>query len=267
VRPCTELNEFLADPVGRCIAGPCWLYYYPRIDLCGFSIWGRPDVDAMEGLVRVLSVELGAPQHASLVEVRSLEAVEPAIFDALGAYVAKNHTELSRAVRRLALVPPKGGVVRAVVCGFFDVANAPYPVDTFETPELALAWLGIDQDPQSVADAIASESERAMGPALVRDLRAWLMNHIREASLERAAQALAVSVRSLQRGLRDENTSFQQELKQAQLQVAQQMLRETDAAITRIAVDLGFSPAHFSALFRSATGLSPSAWRERFKVG
>ena len=94
---------------------------------------------------------------------------------------------------------------------------------------------------------------------------AWLMNHVREASLDRAAQALGVSMRSLQRGLRDADTSFQAELKQAQLDAAQRMLRETDAAITRIAVDLGFSPAHFSALFRSATGLSPSAWRDKLK--
>jgi AraC-like DNA-binding protein len=265
VRLCTDLKEFLADPVGRCIAGPCWLYYYPRIDLCGFALWGRPDVQAMASLVRVLRVELGAPPHASLVEVSALEAVEAATFDTLGEYVATNHAELSRAVRRLALVPPKGGVVRAVVRGFFDAASAPYPVESFDTPERALAWLGIDDEAQSVVQAIAHESERAMGPALVRGLRAWLMTHVREASLERAAQALGVSVRSLQRRLRDEDTSFQQELKQAQLQVAQQMLRETDAAITTIAVDLGFSPAHFSALFRSATGLSPSAWRERFR--
>lgn len=265
VRPCTALAEFLEDPVGRCIAGPCWLHFYPRVDLCGFALWGRPDADAMAGLVRVLHVELGAPPHASLVDVQALEAVEPAVFDELGEYVAAHHTELGRAVRRLALVPPKGGLVRAVVTGFFRVAAAPYPVEIFETQEAALAWLGIDHERQSLLDAIVEESERAMGaPALVRDLRSWLAGHVRDASLERAAQALGVSVRSLQRRLRDEGTSFQQELKEAQLRVAQRMLKETDVAITRIALDLGCSPAHFSALFRSGTGLSPSAWRARF---
>ena len=233
--------------------------------MCGFSLWGRPDADAMAGLVRVLGVELGAPPHASLVDVHALEAVEPAVFDQLGAYVATHHAELSRAVRRLALVPPTGGLVRAVVTGFFRVADAPYPVETFDTPEQALAWLGVDHERESLADSIVQEVERAMGaPALVRDLRAWLVGHVRDASLERAAQALGVSMRSLQRRLRDESTSFQQEVKEAQLLAAQRMLRETDAAITRIALDLGCSPAHFSALFRSGTGLSPSAWRARF---
>ena len=251
--------------MGRCLAGSCWLHFYPRVDLCGFALWGRPDADAMAGLVRVLRVELDAPPHASLVDVRALEAVEPAVFDQLGQYVAAHHAQLSRAVRRLALVPPKGGLVRAVVTGFFRVADAPYPVEIFDTPEQALAWLGIDHERQSLLDAIGEASERAMGaPVLVRDLRAWLVGHVRDASLDRAAQALGVSVRSLQRRLRDEDTSFQQELKAAQLGAAQRMLKETDAAITRIALDLGCSPAHFSALFRSGTGLSPSAWRARF---
>ncbi|WP_416392238.1 AraC family transcriptional regulator [Alloalcanivorax xenomutans] len=37
--------------------------------------------------------------------------------------------------------------------------------------------------------------------------------------------------------------------------------------MTDLALELGFSSsAHFSSRFRQLTGLSPTAWRERFSV-
>lgn len=263
MRPAAELAEFLEQPVGRSFAGSCWLYFYPRADVCGFALWGRPDVDAIDRLIGVLRVELGAAPHVSLVDVRGLEAVEPAVFDALGAYVAAHAAELSRAVRRLALVLPKGGLMRAVTSGFFRVADAPYPVEIFDEPEAALRWLGVE-DARELAESLARASDDALGaPPLVRDLRVWLEGHLGNASVEEAARALGVSTRSLQRRLREESTSFQQESNGAQVRVAQRLLRDPEIAITRVALEVGLSPAHFSALFRRATGVSPSEWRER----
>ena len=264
MRPAAELADFLEQPVGRSFAGSCWLYFYPRADVCGFALWGRPDVDAIRRLISVLRVELGAAPHVSLVDVRGLESVDPAVFDTLGAYVAAHSVELSLAVRRLALVLPKGGLMRAVTSGFFSVADAPYPVEIFDEPEAALRSLGV-ADARELAESVACAIEAAHGtPPLVRDLRVWLEGHLGSASVEDAARALGVSTRSLQRRLREESTSFQHESKDAQVRVAQRLLRDPEMAITRVALEVGLSPAHFSALFRRATGVSPSEWRERF---
>jgi AraC-like DNA-binding protein len=261
MRACKDVEELLADPIGRCVSGSCWLYFYARQDLCGFAMWGKPDLDVMNELVRALSVELGSVPHRSLVDMRGLEGVEPAAFDRLGRYVVENHAELSRAVTKLALVRPTNGLMAAVVAGFFDVAGAPYPVSLFESPELAMDWLEI-ADGRELLLEIERERQRTIGePQLLRQLRAWIESHLADAGLDAAALALNVSSRSLQRRLMEENTSFQSEVRAVQVAVAQRLLRETDLAITRIALDVHLSPAHFSTLFRGATGMSPSEWR------
>jgi AraC-like DNA-binding protein len=152
-------------------------------------------------------------------------------------------------------------MMRAVTSGFFRVAEAPYPVSSFDELAAALEWLGIDA---SVAgpELLESAREGAMTvPPLVRDLRAWLESNPGEATVEKAARALGVATRSLQRRLRDEATSFQQESRSALVRVAQRMLREPACPITRIALELGLTPAHFSAHFRRETGMSPTEWR------
>ena len=50
------------------------------------------------------------------------------------------------------------------------------------------------------------------------------------------------------------------------LEQAKKRLAHTDLAITRLALDLGFdSSQHFANTFKRATGLTPSAWRARFR--
>ncbi|MEO7112046.1 MAG: AraC family transcriptional regulator, partial [Polyangiaceae bacterium] len=64
---CTSPSEFLSAPVGRYVVGHTWLYFYPRVGLCGFAAWGRPTGDDMLALSRVLAVELDQSPHVSLV--------------------------------------------------------------------------------------------------------------------------------------------------------------------------------------------------------
>lgn len=262
---CKDVEELLRDPIGRCVSGSCWLYFYPRVDLCGFAMWGKPDLDAMTELVKVLGVELDLAPHRSLVDMRGLEGVEPAAFDRLGRYVMENHQALSRAVTKLALVRPTNGLMAAVVAGFFDVAGAPYPVSLFESLEPAIDWLDLEGGRDLLLD-IERERERSVGePQVLRQLRSWIESHLGDAALDAAAQALGISSRSLQRRLAEEDTSFQNEVRSAQISLAQRLLRDTDLAITRVALEVHLSPAHFSTLFRGATGMSPSEWRQRQK--
>ena len=262
MQTCADLAEFLADPVGRCFAGRCWLYFYPQPGFCGFIVWGHPTQTDLERLVRVLEVELGSPAHVSLVDARRVEGADPRGFAVLENYVKKHHTALARAVKKLAVVRPDG-LVGAITSDFFGIAPPPYPVSLFEDRAQAVRWLGVP-DGEALLAELAREEERAAGTPLLRDLRTIVETSMRDATLARAAKTLGMSARSLQRRLGDLDTTFQAEVNDARVRTAKRLLRETDASLTQIADDVGCaSLASFSALFRRATGDAPSAWRKR----
>lgn len=262
MQTCADLSEFLADPVGRCIAGSNWLYFYAQAGFCGFIVWGRPTEADLARLVRVLQVELGSPSHVSLVDAQRLEGADPRGFGVLERYVRTNHVALGRAVQKLAMVRPDG-IVGAITSGFFGVTPPPYPVSVFESRADAVAWLEVP-DAEVILGELAREEQRAAGTPLLRDLRAILEAHPGDATLTSAAKSLGMSERSLQRRLGDHTTTFQTEVNRARVRMAKRLLRETDAKLTQIAHDVGCaSLASFSALFRRATGGSPSEFRAK----
>lgn len=267
VEACADLKAFLAEPIGRSIAGRSWLYFYPHARLCGFVVWGKPTSGDLEKLVRVLEVELRQEPHVSLIDARRVEGADPRGFRVLETYVKKHHAELSRAVERLALVRPDG-IVGAITAGFFGVTPPPYPVELFDDRERALAWLGV-RNAKEIERAIAEAESNATGaPPLLRDLRALLEQRLDDPSLATAARVLALSERSLQRKLSEHGTTFQAEANAARVRVAKRLLRETDEKLTQVAHEVGCaSLASFSALFRRATGETPSAFRERHRRG
>jgi AraC-like DNA-binding protein len=79
---------------------------------------------------------------------------------------------------------------------------------------------------------------------------------------ERVADALHMSLRSLQRRLNDEGTSFKDLLDETRRELASQYMAESHRSINEITYLLGFSePSNFSRAFRRWTGSSPSAYR------
>ena len=269
-----DVDDYLRSPRGRCVSGATWLAFLfapspgAAPPLAGFCMWGRPFPDDVADLVRALSAELGTERHASLVDVRRVEAAEPVGFEMLRTYLREHRSEMGHLVSALALVRPSG-MVGAVAAGFFDVEAPPYPVSVHDDVASALRALGVAGD-RSVA--LASDLEDAVTravttPALVRDLQAMLETRLPESpTLHDAARALGLSERSLQRRLQEGGTSFVAEVHAAQIRVAQRMLRDTDESLTRIALDVGCaSPAHFSALFKKLAGETPSAWRRRHR--
>lgn len=56
-------------------------------------------------------------------------------------------------------------------------------------------------------------------------------------------------------------------ISEMRIERAKALLRDSSLSMTDLALELGFSSsAHFSSRFRQLTGLSPTAWRERFSV-
>jgi len=79
---------------------------------------------------------------------------------------------------------------------------------------------------------------------------------------QQIAAALHVSNRTLQRKLREENTSFKELLKDTRMQLARNYLRSPGRSVVEIAYLLGFSePSTFSRAFKSWTGVSPAQYR------
>lgn len=256
-----DTERFRADPVGWCLIGPSWLYWCSDPELFGIALWGRPGLEDIGALSRALTVELGAGvgPHQSVVDASRLDGVDSEAFEVLSGYVRDNHELLSERVTRLALVRPEG-MTGAVIAGFFEVLDSPYPVSVFDEAAAALAWL--ERDPSAARDVDAIISDVAGVDPLVASLRAALADDLRDSKLATVARTLGVSDRSLQRKLRSAGTTFSSELCAARLREARKRMVESDAPLTRIALDVGFtSLSHFSTQFRKDCGQTPSQWR------
>lgn len=242
--------------------GADWVHFCARPTLWGVLLWGRPGRDEVQALTRSLVKELEPPAiaHASLVDAHRIEGVDAGAFEALMGYVQAHRAGLASHVERLAIVRP-AGMEGAVVAGFFEVLPKPYPVALFEDVTEALTWLEVDGARQVEAELEALYAELAQTAPIVIALRGVLDDY---PPIGDAAKRLGMSERTLQRRLKEAETSYLEELNAARIRAAQGMLLDTDAPITTIALDVGCSsPQHFSALFRRLVGETPSQFRSR----
>ena len=81
--------------------------------------------------------------------------------------------------------------------------------------------------------------------------------------LEDCAAALMIGLRTLQRTLTVEGTSFREIAQETLFERAAELLAEPDYSVTRISAEMGYySSSHFSRAFRKRTGMSPTQFRE-----
>jgi AraC-like DNA-binding protein len=114
---------------------------------------------------------------------------------------------------------------------------------------------------EDVARARLEPADRDDLPGVVTaQIRAQLLGG--SVSIDSAARALDLSVRTLQRELHRDGTDFRSLTNAVRARRARELLRGTRASVTQISVELGYStPANFTRAFRNATGLSPDAFR------
>lgn len=93
----------------------------------------------------------------------------------------------------------------------------------------------------------------------------WLLAHLEDATVERAARAARLSLRTLSRRFREElSTTPRAWLRAARLLRAMDLLARPDARVTEVALAVGFeSPSAFTAAFVELTGETPRAHRAR----
>jgi len=81
-------------------------------------------------------------------------------------------------------------------------------------------------------------------------------------SVDLVARELRIGVRTLQRRLEDEGTSYQRLLDEVRQSTARHLLSATDLDPGEIAFVLGFEELHsFTRAFQSWEGTSPGRWR------
>jgi len=86
--------------------------------------------------------------------------------------------------------------------------------------------------------------------------------------IEEVARLTDMSVRTLQRQLKRNGLKFNDLLNQAKFEHAEQMLSDPKMSIKVVAESLGYSdPAHFTRAFRRWSGLSPTGYRKKLKIG
>lgn len=108
-------------------------------------------------------------------------------------------------------------------------------------------------------------------PQVAGTFRAEVLKALAEAlpgggSAQEIARALHVSVRTLQRKLVEEGTTFRALSDAARGKLAQEYLADPKVSSAEVAMLLGFSdPSSFTRAFRRWTGASPARWRRRLR--
>lgn len=135
---------------------------------------------------------------------------------------------------------------------------APYQVNErlmTGNPELARA------NDQTVIDYL-SRFDRSN---ITMQVRARIIEQLPIGTPQQAAiaDALHVGLRSLQRKLKDEETTFKHLLEDTRRELAMQYIKNANHSVGEIAYLLGFSePSNFTRAFRRWTGRSPAEFRE-----
>ena len=261
-----KLQDFVERPEGRYVAGRCWLTFCKGM-LTGVVVWGSPTSDDVDAFIKT-SPATGSPlarPRPRYLDVRALDVVDQGSVTKLAKWLVGQAPFLRSLITRAAVVS-RAPLGRAITTGLFDVSAQHFELEYFSDPAPALAWLG-SLDSRQLADDIDAASARVAGTTpVVRELRAYLASHVRDAGLANAARELGCSSRALQRKLRDERTSFQRELDHARVEAAKSRLRTSDVAIAGIAREIGTSPRSLFTIFRRLTGQTPLQWRRAGEV-
>lgn len=116
------------------------------------------------------------------------------------------------------------------------------------------------------AETLLSQLEQTQ--TLSGKVQTLLIEHLPkgEADIERIAATLCMSRWTLNRRLKEENTSYQQLLEQTRKQMAQDYLKQ-NLTITEVAFMLGFSePSAFNRAFKRWAGEAPGAYRQNSQL-
>lgn len=144
--------------------------------------------------------------------------------------------------------------------------------DTLWVPTAALdtPLLAANPELHTLLAATADRHLDELGDRLTTRVRAVIESLLPEGppAIDAVAGRLATSERSLQRGLKDEGTSFTELVDATRQALARRYLAEDRFALAEISYLVGFShPNSFYRAFRRWTGTTPEAYRHGARTG
>lgn len=257
-------EEFLRAPVGSATASEHALFWLPTRDLLLISVWGRLGLADYELFERLAWVWLApdAPWRRSVLDMRGLVGVEPEAMERFATFTVNNRARYLDTLGECGLVVERTAVLTAAaVAGLPTVADARSPFRIYTSPHEVLAAFHLDAS--ALAAAFDALRQQAVAQSeLLGVLCPWLRENLTDGTLARAARALAMSPRTLQRRLEALGTTFRREQERARVQEVQRLLEDTEDKVYTIGLAVGLQKAqHLAALFRRWTGVGPSAWR------
>jgi len=112
--------------------------------------------------------------------------------------------------------------------------------------------------------ALRDDAQPGRSDVIQRSL-AWINDHIADdITVEQAAEAVGLGVSRFHERFREEvGITPAEYFNRRRVELSKQRLRDTDAPITRIAMQLGFSSSqYFATVFGKLTGMTPSEYRK-----
>jgi AraC-like DNA-binding protein len=144
--------------------------------------------------------------------------------------------------------------------------NADKTAVAFQTRWLDHRISGADDQLHRYLEREAAALHKLRKTGIASELRRLLRRSLAagNASADDLAGHLGLHVRTLNRRLRGEGTSFRRELDGIRYETARQLLAESSMPIARIAKVLNYADASaFSRAFKRWSGLTPDKWRSR----
>jgi len=263
-----EPAELVLDPIGGYVQARSfmvWVQSPTRFGAAHRSPLEYVDQTTATALFGILSHPRLTGPFELLHDFLDVEDVDASAFTFAEMFIRHFADALAARTRRLAVVRPSGLAGAAFTGIYHDWIPTRFDAKLCRDRREAYAWLGIDGDERRELEAL---QEAFSQPALLRRLRDALAADLRQATVERIARALSLSVRSLQRHMAECGTSFSEELARARVLAAETLLIRGTMKIEAIARDVGFrSPAAFTSMFGRIHGESPSEFRERYRSG
>lgn len=259
----TDADAYFSSPQTYQLEGRRFRCASPDARLFLLVAWGHLELHDLRELLTTLKAceRHGPRERLQLVILRDVVAVAPQALAELMRYYASRPAYLG-GIAKEAVVRPEG-VVALLAEGFHRVVPLPFAGRVFTSERRALEWLGLGSLGPWVAEIREGLLRRTHpGGPLLAALADLLRRDGAGLTLADAARPLGMSPRTLQRRLRAAGTTFASERAQTLVEAAKLELRDTDADIKRIALELGFAaPQRFSELFARETGLAPASWR------
>jgi AraC-like DNA-binding protein len=257
------MEQFLNDRVGRYVVGKSYLLWCDGPTLGGLVLWGRPTHDEAAQLAHVMTT-FRAAQHPfdTVTDLSRLDALPADVFEAFFHAAQDALPACLARWRRHAIVTPCQ-LWGSAVAGAFPVATGDHARRIFGDAASGIAWLAREdaqraqREVEGIVEGILSVS-RAL-----TNLRRFLGTRFADATLEDAARAQGLSVRSLQRELSTHGTTFRRELDEARFRVASDLIDDTDVKLDAIAREVGLSSAtKLNHVFRRVARVTPRQLRE-----